>query len=233
MRVHVLQHAPFEGLGSIAAWLEARQASITRTRFFEAHSLPSLNSVDMVVIMGGPMSANDEDALPWLIPEKRFIRDAVSRGIPTLGICLGAQLIASATGARIYRNKVKEIGWFPVRAVPTAAGSLRLPRECMAFHWHGETFDLPEGAVHLARSEGCENQAFQLGRNVIGLQFHLETTRESVAALLGNCREDIAPGPYIQSEEALRSAPLSSYREVNDVMNEVLTYLARVIHEGS
>jgi GMP synthase-like glutamine amidotransferase len=225
MRVHVLQHVSFEGIGSIASWLEGRQAKISYTRFFESSNLPPLDSIDMIVIMGGPMSVNDEDKLPWLAQEKRFIHSAVVRGIPILGICLGAQLIASAMGARIYRNPVKEIGWFPVRAVPTADGSFRLPQECLVFHWHGETFDLPAGAVQLAKSEGCENQAFQLDRNVIGLQFHLETTLESASALVKNCRDDITSGPYIQNEKELLTIPHSAYQEINTIMDKVLSFL--------
>jgi GMP synthase-like glutamine amidotransferase len=225
MNIRVLQHVAFEGLGSIAAWIEARQAIAGFTRFFEAPDLPALDSIDMLIILGGPMSANDEDALPWLAREKQFIRDAVAREIPILGICLGAQLIAGAMGARVYPNPIKEIGWFPVRAVPVPAGNFRFPQECIAFHWHGETFDLPEGAVHLAKSECCENQAFQLGRNVIGLQFHLETTLHSASALMENCRDEIVAGPCIQSEKELRSAPLSSYQTINAAMNEVLSYL--------
>jgi GMP synthase-like glutamine amidotransferase len=229
MRVHVLQHVSFEGLGSIATWLEARMAKVRYTRFFESANLPKLDSIDMIIIMGGPMSVNDEDRLPWLVQEKQFVRDAVVRGTPILGICLGAQLIASAMGARVYRNPVREIGWFPVRAVPSPSGNLRLPHECTAFHWHGETFDLPDGAVHLAKSEGCENQAFQLNRNVIGLQFHLETTVQSASALLENCRDDIVAGPFIQSEKELRSVPPSSYQAIHAVMNEVLACIGETV----
>jgi GMP synthase-like glutamine amidotransferase len=227
MRIHILQHVSFEGLGSIAAWLEARKAKIGYTRFFEASPLPDLDSIDMIVIMGGPMSANDEDRLPWLVQEKQFIRDAVAHGISILGICLGAQLIASALGAKVYGNSSKEIGWFPVRAIPTPLEYFRLPRECPAFHWHGETFDLPAGAVHLAESDACRNQAFQLNRNVIGLQFHLETTVQSASALLENCGNEMVAGPYIQSEKEIRSVPPSTYQTINAVMNEVLSYLAK------
>ena len=225
MQVHILQHVSFEGLGSIAPFLDARRARITYTRFFEAHRLPDLGSIDMVVVMGGPMSANDEQTLPWLIEEKQFLRDAIVRGIPVLGICLGAQLIAAAMGAKVYRNPVKEIGWFPVQAVPVPTESFRFPRECMAFHWHGETFDLPPGAVRLAESAGCKNQAFQLNRNVIGLQFHLETTIESAAALLENCRNDLDAGPYVQSEAELRAVPISAYQAINAAMNKIMSYL--------
>lgn len=228
MKAHVLQHVPFEGLGSIDAWLTGRKAEVSRTRFFQADPLPALDAIDIIIVMGGPMSVNDEDRLPWLKPEKQFIRDAIAGDVSVLGICLGAQLIASAMGRPVYRNPVKEIGWFPVLAVPAREGNFRFPQECMAFHWHGETFDLPEGAVQLARSSGCKNQAFQLRQNIIGLQFHLETTRDSMLALVENCRDELVPGPFVQSEEELRSVPEARYQSMNALMGNVLEYLTRV-----
>jgi GMP synthase-like glutamine amidotransferase len=227
MRVHILQHVPYEGIGSIGPWLESRKAEVSYTRFFETDRLPLPRSADMIIAMGGPMSVNDEDKLPWLMREKQFIRDAILQGIPVLGVCLGAQLIAGAMGASVHRNRVKEIGWFPVRATPGPPGSFRLPADCMVFHWHGETFDLPAGAVRLASSDVCKNQAFQINRNVIGLQFHLEATIESVSALVENCRDELVSGDYVQSEAEIRAVPLSSYQTINSVMNQVLEYLIR------
>ena len=115
MKVHVLQHVPFEGIGSMASWLADRGASVEYTRFFGSGVLPEIDDLDLVIAMGGPMSVNDEKTLPWLLPEKRFVRETVRRGIPTVGVCLGAQLIASALGARVYPNRQKEIGWFEIR----------------------------------------------------------------------------------------------------------------------
>jgi len=233
MKAWIFQHVPFEGPGSIADWLEERRAQVGRTRFFAEPELPPPGALDLLVVMGGPMSVNDEAEFPWLAEEKRFIREAVASGVPTLGICLGAQLIASALGARVRRNPVKEIGWFPVRAVPADGDVFRLPEECDVFHWHGETFDLPEGAVRLAESGPCRNQAFQTGRRAIGLQFHLETTPESAAAILDNCRDEIAAGrakgaaePYIQSEVELRAAPAERYAAANRVMRDILSYIS-------
>jgi GMP synthase-like glutamine amidotransferase len=151
MNVHVLQHVAFEGLGSIHQWLDARRAQTSYTRFFENHRLPALDKVDLLIAMGGPMSVNDDAELPWLLSEKQFIRDAVARDIPVLGVCLGAQLIASALGSRVFRTPVKEIGWFPVQAVAVSEPAFRFPSECLVFHWHGESFDLPDGAVRLVR----------------------------------------------------------------------------------
>ena len=225
MRVHVLQHVPFEGLGSIDPWLEERGATISYTRFFEDPHLPHLDAIDMIIAMGGPMSANDESRFPWLKPEKQFVHDAAVQGISVLGVCLGAQLIASAMGARVYRNPAKEIGWFPIRAVPIPEGSFCFPQECVVFHWHGETFDLPAGAVRLAESDACKNQAFQFRHNVIGLQFHLEVTPESASAMLETCRDDLVPGPYVQSEIELQAVPISSYQAINATMNKVMSYL--------
>jgi len=229
MRAHFFQHVPFEGLGSIAPWLEARGASVTGTRFFEECTLPTANDVDLLIVMGGPMSVNDESIYPWLKDEKRFIKEAIGRGKPVLGVCLGAQLIANAMGARVYPNAEKEIGWFPIHRAhtPGARGAFQFPKDSLVFHWHGETFDLPAGAIRLARSEGCENQAFQVGHNVIGLQFHLETTPQGAKDLVGKCRHELVPAKFVQSEETILSAPAERYTAVNALMSHVLSFLVR------
>lgn len=225
MKVQVFQHAPFEDLGSIRFWLDQRGAEISYTRWFAGDTIATLAGCDMLIAMGGPMSVNDEIELPWLKDEKAAVQDAIARDIPVLGVCLGAQLIASALGARVYRNAVKEIGWFPVRAPARSGSSFGFPPECLVFHWHGETFDLPEGATPLARSEACEHQAFQVKQNVIGLQFHLEMTPDSALAIVENCRGELAPDRYVQSEAELRAVPASRYETVNALMSDVLAYL--------
>lgn len=229
MRAHYLQHVPFEGLGSIGDWLRERRATVSATRFFEHATLPAVSDIDLLVAMGGPMSVNDEREFPWLIAEKRFIRQAIEAGKPVVGICLGAQLIANAMGARVYPAKEKEIGWFPVYRAKAAEDQacFAFPAETAAFHWHGETFDLPEGAGHLARSAACENQAFQLGQRVIGLQFHLETTPGSARDLVENCRGELMPAQYIQSETQILAARPQDYAAINAMMGEVLTFITR------
>lgn len=229
MRAHYLQHVPFEGLGSIERWLGAAGYEITGTRLFENATFPSPGEIDIVVAMGGPMSVNDEHDLPWLVQEKRFLRQCIEDGKSVLGVCLGAQLIASALGARVYPNREKEIGWFPIHAVTSSAGGdvFRFPPSANVFHWHGETFDLPAGAVHLARSDACEHQAFQIGRSVIGLQFHLETTPESARALVSHCRAELVPSRYIQPEADILAAPATQYRAINGLMDDVLSFLSK------
>lgn len=226
MRAHYLQHVPFEGLGSIAPWLAAAGYEITATRLFEEAEFPNPAEIDLLIVMGGPMSVNDEADFAWLRPEKAFVRGVIEAGRPVLGICLGAQMIASAMGARVYRNAAKEIGWFPVRGISRDDGGVfAFPRAVEVFHWHGETFDLPPGALRLAESEGCENQAFQLGEAVIGLQFHLETTPESAREIVAHCRDELAPSRYVQSEASILSAEPEKYRTINELMAQVLAFL--------
>ncbi len=227
MKVRILQHVPFEDIGSMVAWLKNCGAEVSYTRFFENPVLPQPDNFNLIIIMGGPMSANDEASLPWLRAEKEFIRSAIRSGVAVLGVCLGAQLIASALGARVYRNPQKEIGWFPIEAVPGKADVFRFPETCAVFHWHGETFSLPAGAVCLAKSRVCENQAFQIGRNVIGLQFHLEATPESVRAILDHCNTELVPALYIQTEPTLRRVGSEAYAKINGLMDEVLSYITR------
>jgi GMP synthase-like glutamine amidotransferase len=226
MRAHYIQHVPFEGLASIESWLQNAGYEITYTQFFNSGALPDIEDIDLLVVMGGPMSVNDETEYPWLAKEKQFIRSAIEAGMPVLGICLGAQLIASSMGSEVFTNPEKEIGWFPVEAVKSEITSaFRFPEEIEVFHWHGETFNLPTGSVQLAKSRGCENQAFQIGNNVVGLQFHLETTSASAQAIIENCRDELVGGVYIQSEAEILSAPNERYSSINSLMGKILEYL--------
>lgn len=244
MRVHFFQHVPFEGLGSISGWLESRAARVTSTRFFEDSRLPVMSDIDWLIVLGGPMSANDEETCPWLGGEKKFIAEAVARNKIVLGICLGAQLIARALGARVYANGQPEIGWFPIertgpdelalagRLFPARAeGNARARAEGNAqartdvFHWHGETFDLPPDALGFARSEACENQAFVIGDRVVGFQFHLETTPTSARAMIASCRGDLVPGRFIQTEEEILDS-VECFDRINTLMESVLESLS-------
>ncbi len=228
MRVHYFQHVPFETLGFIERWLQARSHVMTVTRFYEPqYSLPNLNDLDWLIVMGGPMGVDDEEQYPWLKDEKEFVQKAIVAGKRVLGICLGAQLIATVLGASVFRNQFKEIGWFPVRRAEAAESApvFRFPEKFDAFHWHGDTFDLPPNAVRLAQSEACLNQAFQWERTVIALQFHLEVTPASVQALVEHCRAELSPAPFVQSEADILKASAEQFQTANQLMADVLTYL--------
>lgn len=226
MRIHWLQHVAFEGLGSIGEWATGNGVRVTGSRMFAGDELPPLAAFDLLVVMGGPMSVNDALIYPWLAGEQRFLRRAMDAGKMVLGICLGAQLIAGAAGARVYPNACKEIGWFPVER--TAAARLNPVGQVLAdraevFHWHGETFDLPNGAVHLVRSPGCDHQAFALGERIVGLQYHLETTMPSARALIGHCRHELIESTYVQDEAEILERP-ERFERLNVEMNRLLDY---------
>jgi GMP synthase-like glutamine amidotransferase len=214
MHVLAFRHVPFEGLGRIAGALDRHGLEWRGVDLYAGQSMPDVAAAAGLILMGGPMSVNDD--LPWLRAEEDAVRQAVAMGIPVLGVCLGAQLVARALGARVYRNPVKEIGWFEIELTREAAGDALFgglaPRETV-FHWHGETFDLPDGAVALARSAACPRQAFRAPGGVYGLQFHLETTPEMIAdwcaqdANCGDMRELETPlDPWFQQDRLSRLA---------------------------
>lgn len=227
MRIHHLQHVPFEGLGSIEAVLSAKGHPHTATHLYRNEPLPEVDAFDLLIVMGGPMGVYDEGEHPFLEAEKRLIREAIARGKKLLGICLGAQLIADALGAKVTRNAHREIGWFPIHRTPQAERTRfkgLLPETMEVFHWHGDTFDIPEGAVLLASSEACRNQGFIVGDRVIALQFHLETTPDSARLLIDHGRDELVSAPFIQTEGEML-ADAARFDAINALMANVLDAL--------
>ena len=224
MRIHSLQHVPFEDIGSMANDFRARGYSLSTTHWYNGDTAPALNDFDALIVMGGPMGIYDEAIYPWLADEKALIKAAITAGKIVLGICLGAQLIADVLGGKVTRNPHKEIGWLPISINPAAATHpiaqvfTRYPK---VFHWHGDTFALPPGALHLARSEGCSNQAFCYGDKVYGFQFHLETTPTSARALIEHCAEDIDGSRYTQTAQAILASN-EKFEQINRAMSEVI-----------
>lgn len=228
LRIQYIQHVPFEGLGYIESWANERNHILTPIKVYENATFPDPDELDMLVIMGGPMSINDEEIFPWLKPEKKFVRSVIEAGKIVLGICLGSQLIANVLGARVYANKTKEIGWFPVSLTDTAKTEeifQGFPESLTVMHWHGETFDLPENSLHIIRTDVCDNQAFLYNGRVLGLQFHMETTPESLAFLVDNCRDELVPDAFIQSEEKILSG-VSHCKEINRLLAKLLDQLS-------
>jgi GMP synthase (glutamine-hydrolysing) len=224
MRLHYLQHVPFEGLGSIRPWAESNNSEITKTRFYADDPLPDVDTIDWLVILGGPMNIYAEIQYPWLAREKAFIRQAIEAQKKVVGICLGAQLIADVLGSQVYANAHKEIGWFPIEKSDSCADTFIdsvLPDTLTALHWHGDTFDPPADAIPIARSAACANQGFVWDSHVVALQFHLETTPQGLKALVDNCGSELVDGPYIQNAEALL-AEISRFERINDIMHGLL-----------
>jgi GMP synthase-like glutamine amidotransferase len=178
VRTLVLQHIACEPPGVYEDVLRARGASMHRVEIDEGEPLPDWREFDAIVAMGGPMSANDDAELPWLTAEKRLIAEAVRAGTPFWGVCLGVQLLASSLGARVYPGEAAEVGILPVSLTPEGRDDPifgHLPDDLLTLQWHGDTFDLPEGAVRLAGSDAYPNQAFRAER-AYGVQFHLEVS---------------------------------------------------------
>lgn len=223
MNLHYLQHVPFEGLGYIEEWAESHQTGISVTRLFNNEPLPEVSSIDWLVVMGGPMGIHDHDEHPWLVAEKAFIKDAIDAGKTVLGICLGAQLIADVLGAKVYPGPQKEIGWYPIQRAEDAPALL--PEELIVFHWHGDTFDIPADAVRLTSSTTCANQGFVYRDRVVGLQFHMETTPESMDALIANCGHELIDAPFIQSAEQMRAGQ-PNIAAINTAMARLLEKLS-------
>ncbi|HLB72265.1 MAG: type 1 glutamine amidotransferase [Candidatus Methanoperedens sp.] len=224
MRLHSLQHEPFEGLGNIEVWAKNRGHSISRTLLYNNEELPDMGDFDWLIIMGGSMNIYEEDKYPWLVQEKKFIIEAIMHKKIVLGVCLGSQLIADALGGKVSRNKYKEIGWFPVSFTKEARNSQvfnTLPGRFTAFHWHGDTFRVPPGAMRIAESEGCASQAFDYRGRVIGLQFHLEYSKESINLMFQNCGSEIVDGKYIQKQDEIISQ-CNNVQETNLILNLLL-----------
>ena len=226
MRIVVLQHVEFEGPAGVADWAAERGFPLRVFHLYRGAALPSLSDFDMLTVMGGPMSANDEARLGWLGPEIALVREAIGADKTVVGICLGAQIIAKALGARVYTGSAKEIGWFPVQRTGSYPFFDGLPESFTPFHWHGETFDLPREATPLAKSKITETQAFAVGQRVLGLQFHVEATEGSVRALLKGAAHEIAHGVFEQQPGTIL-ASLNQCATLRPLLDIVLDRLTR------
>ena len=230
MKIHCLQHVPIAGLGSIQGWAHSRSHALAVTHFFRGATLPPAEQVRLLVVLGGPMSVHDEARYPWLADEKRFVERVAAAGGHVLGVCLGAQLVACVLGAQVRANPEREIGWLPVETTPAARSTTlfgAFPERILAFHWHGETFDIPTGALHVARSAGCANQAFVYDERLVGLQFHLEMTPSGARQIIAACgAESMVASRYVQQPLAMLGHP-HRFGDINVAMHELLDRLSQ------
>jgi len=233
MRIHCFQHVPYEPPGTIAEWALINNHAVTYTYFFEEiFSLPALTDFDLLLIMGGFMNVDEENLFPWLSAEKIFIKNAIDADKKIIGICLGAQLVAASLGYKVYKGKEKEIGFFPITFSNEA---LRNPlfnhfsQPYTLFHWHGDSFNLPEEAVVLASTTVCKHQAYLIHSKILGLQFHLEMNEQTLEQMLlhdGNELEE--KGTYIQSAVEIRSG--YTYLEQN--RKDIFVLLDKFLHSS-
>ncbi|MEW6765013.1 MAG: type 1 glutamine amidotransferase [Pseudomonadota bacterium] len=231
MNIAILQHFAQEGPGSIADWAMTRGHTPVVHHLYRGDELPATDDFDMLVVLGGGMSVHDSADYPWLIYERGLVLAALEAGKPVLGICLGAQQIALALGAEVKQSPQREVGFWPVRKTGSI---LPLPDELSVLHWHGETFDLPDGATLFASSEACPNQMFLSADGLaLGLQCHIETTPEMVEEF---CREDadyLVPPPgqgrWMQSAEGMlaEQAAYAGMREALFILLDAFISQAR------
>jgi GMP synthase-like glutamine amidotransferase len=232
MRVCFLQHAQFEGLGAIEPWLRSHGHELSACRVYQEECFPPMTEFDWLVVMGGPMSVHDDDRYDWLPRERRFIEGAIREGKLVLGVCLGAQFVADALGAGVHRNNEPEIGWFVTRCTDEALHSkifAGVPTEFVALHWHGDTFEIPEGAVLLAESDATAHQAFEAeGGRVVALQFHPEATAADVDALIAACADELIELPHVQSAEGLRAGVAEFGEGLEPLLDTILGGMERL-----
>lgn len=236
MRVHVIRHAPFEGPEEIADWARIRGHELTES-FAITEEYPSPDLVEFLVVLGGPMDADDHEVSPWLVGEKRYIADVIQAARPVLGICLGSQILAEIVGGRIRRATEREIGFYPLRRNPAADGArvfAGMPDGLVAGHWHGDTFDLPPGVEPAFSSEATPNQAFALyGGRVVGLQCHLEWTAYAVEMMLTECAQDLAvPGDFVMSAQGFLAASAEHIPACREALFGMLDEMALLAGDG-
>jgi GMP synthase (glutamine-hydrolysing) len=228
VRIQVLQHVEFEGPACIQQWAAEQNYPVKICHLYKNEALPEIDSFDLLVVMGGPMGVYDESEYAWMSPEKALLKQAITEGKSVIGVCLGAQLIADVLGAKVYPNTEKEIGWWPVKHSKGAQDNLfgkLFAKEQTVFQWHGDTFDLPEGATLILSSDVCPNQAFVFANRVLALQFHLEVLPESIETFTRMCAHELVNAPYIQTTQEMlqpNAAMKSNQQLLYTILDELI-----------
>jgi GMP synthase-like glutamine amidotransferase len=227
MKIHCIRHEPFEGLANINKWIQSNNHHLTYTHVYLNENFPLVDDFDLLIIMGGTASVYEKKSFPWLIKEKEFVQKVINEGKKVIGICLGAQMLADALESQVYKGTGKEIGWFPVEFNTSGLPELKfLPDKLKVFHWHGDTFDLPQGAVRICSSELFQNQGFVYGKNVMALQFHCEMNIDQLTMIIkGAGRDLLNKGKYIQSEKEIMEK-VGLIPSTNKLMFNILDYIA-------
>ena len=220
MIVNVLQHTPNEGPGLIQKWAHLHHHEFYVYHPYQFGILPTAEETDFLVILGGPMSPNDD--LPWIKQERQLIKKLLARSVPILGICYGAQQIVKTLGYQVKKAPVKEVGWGPVTVQTDMIKGL--PHELTVLHWHEEMFEIPQEAKILFSNDNLQNQGFVLGKQAVGLQFHLEPEEDNLKEIVVNDAQYISGSVFQQTAEQIISAPIPPANEA--AMFSILDYLA-------
>lgn len=230
MRIHAFINYSVADLGTIEEWVNARNHTITWNNVYENSEFPALESFDMLIVLGGVMGAYEEEAYPWLVKEKHFIRNAIEANKFVFGICLGGQLIAEVLGGKVYPHQYQEIGWWDISFTDEVKKHpifSNLPRQVTMFQFHGDTLELPEQATWLAKSDACQNQAFVYGDRVVGLQFHPEFNEEKLQEIVRIHGSEIEKGPFAQlpnqflgKKERMKNAKKYLFRLLDNMERE-------------
>jgi GMP synthase-like glutamine amidotransferase len=227
MHIHSFHHIASEGLGEIATWARSKGHTLTATHWYRGEQAPALDDVDWLIVMGGPMNIYEHRNHPWLVAEKAAIAQAVAAGKRVLGVCLGSQLLSDVLGGQVVQNPEIEIGWFPIQVHSAASPLLaNFPAELTPLHWHGDTFTIPPGAVAIASSAACRNQAFAKGTRLVGLQFHIEVGATDVAAFVA-AEGKLPEGTFIQSAETILAEAPSRLPAAHAALETLLDAMAQ------
>ncbi|MFD1549441.1 type 1 glutamine amidotransferase [Levilactobacillus fuyuanensis] len=221
MRVNILQHTPEEGPGAIRIWAHARGHQVYVYHPAQHGKLPSAAETDLLVVLGGPISPNDD--APWIAAERYLMREVMAVHKPIFGACFGAQQIAKLLGATISPAPVKEVGWAPVTRQADVIPDL--PEELKVLHWHQDMFALPDDATRLFASEQIQNQGLVVNGNVVGLQFHLEVTEDNVHAMVVNDGDYVADSVLNQTAQSIETTPVPE--ENREAMFQILDYITQ------
>jgi len=219
MRVAAITHVPFEGLSLLKNYLDQNRLHLKEFPLYLDSELPKIDEFDWLIIMGGPMSIYDDHLYPYLSSERNLILNAIQQKKIVTGICLGAQFIADALGKRVFKNPHKEIGWHDIILTPEVQKILEIEHRILkAFHWHGDTFDLPENAIPIGSSEATACQGFIYEDRVLSLQFHVEMQQKEIEIIYENCAEEVVNGKYI--------TPLNSFLPDDEIweMNQGILF---------
>lgn len=225
MKVNILKHVEFEGPGYFLDIFEDMDFDIKVHELYNGDKPWEYDS-DLILIMGGPMNIQDEQNYPFLKKEKEYIAKSIQSGKKIIGICLGAQLIADVLGAKVNRGEYKEIGWFTLKKKANEIMRF-LPEYATVFHWHSDSFELPNEASNIFSTDVTQNQAFIYKDNVLALQFHLEMDEPIIRNLLRNCKNELDDSKYVMSEnEILKGLEKYSYSNKKMLKNMMRNFIS-------